>query len=127
MSDKHFSFTEPTAIACPVCTAGIAEWCLQDDRNRKWIAGAPVHQERIDAVNRAYPPRTYPRQNGSIWDLYTSLPYSLKNHNHARKWRGILRPSELEPSPHESDLLRLRQNDVMEPTCIRPSRNKENC
>ena len=70
MSDKQrMCFTEPTAIPCPSCGSGVAEWCLNDGRERKWIAGSPVHLERIDAVNRAYPPRPYPRQNRSTGAL----------------------------------------------------------
>ena len=65
MSDKNMCFTEPLAIACPVCRAGIAEWCVQDRNKRKWVSGAPVHLGRIDAVNREYPPRPYPTHDGS--------------------------------------------------------------
>jgi hypothetical protein len=62
MSRTNMCFTEPTAIPCPACGVGIAEWCLKDGRERKWIDGAPVHLERIAAVDRAYPPRPYPTE-----------------------------------------------------------------
>ena len=54
-------------------------------------------------------------------------PLLLKNHNHARKGCRVLRPSEFEPSSHKSDLLRVRQHDVMKPACIRSGRKQENC
>ena len=62
MSKEQMCFTEPVAIACPACGVRIGEWCLNDGRNRKWVEGAPVHYERIEAVDRAYPPRPYPQQ-----------------------------------------------------------------
>jgi hypothetical protein len=61
--DTNMCFTEPLAVACPACGAGVAAWCLNDGRKRRWIAGAPVHLERIDAVNREFPPRPYPETN----------------------------------------------------------------
>ena len=60
--DNQMCFTEPTAVCCPVCGVGIAEWCLKDGRERKWIVGAPVHLARIAAVNLEFPPRPYPVQ-----------------------------------------------------------------
>lgn len=64
-------YTEPICIACPVCGVGVCEWCLKDARERKWVSGAPVHLERISAVNKEFPPRPYPtgyREGVPFWE-----------------------------------------------------------
>lgn len=69
MNDSRMCFTEPVAISCPACGAGVSEWCKKDGRARKWIEGAPVHLERIDAVNRS-----------NDFVLASSKPFPMQQH-----------------------------------------------